>query len=129
MLLVLEQDRNLYNWAPPEIYYLEWVAELGSREYARTADLPAHIRAKYEAILDKYLKARCFQGPLKGRTDRYDNSANGWYWPWTTSTSTEQEAEMVYMLGKAIWCLFEGVGDADIVLGQSSTSDGQRRFP
>ena len=33
------------------------------------------------------------------------------------------------MLGKALWCIFEGVGDADIVLGRSNIHDGEQRFP
>ncbi len=36
---------------------------------------------------------------------------------------------MVYMLGKALWCFFEGVGDTDFVLGQPSIYDGQQRVP
>lgn len=36
---------------------------------------------------------------------------------------------MMYMLGKALWCLFEGVWDPGIVLGRSSVYDGQQRFP
>ncbi|KAJ8117340.1 hypothetical protein ONZ43_g4232 [Nemania bipapillata] len=129
VLLDLEQSRNIYNWAPPEIYYLEWIAELGSPAYARTTDLPNDITAKYQSILDRYLQSRNFPVPLQGPGNRYDNAANGWYWPWLTSTPTEQDAGMVYMLGKALWCLFENIGDADIVLGRSSISDGQQRFP
>ncbi|KAI0407889.1 Clavaminate synthase-like protein [Xylaria palmicola] len=129
VLLDLEQSRNVYNWAPPEIYYLEWISEFGSRAYARTRDLPNNIIAKYQSILDRYLQSRDFPVPLRGGGNRYDNAANGWYWPWLTSTPTEQDAGMVYMLGKALWCLFEGIGDADIVLGRSSISDGQQRFP
>ncbi|GAP89079.1 putative CBL-interacting serine threonine-protein kinase 19 [Rosellinia necatrix] len=65
-LLDLEQSRNVYNWAPPEIYYLEWIVELGSRAYARTRDLPNDIIAKYQSILDRYLKSRDFLEPLQG---------------------------------------------------------------
>ncbi|KAI0105461.1 hypothetical protein GGR51DRAFT_571804 [Nemania sp. FL0031] len=129
VLLDLEQSRNIYNWAPPEIYYLEWIAELGSPAYARTRNLPNDVVAKYQSILDGYLQSRGFPTPLQGQGIRYDNAANGWYWPWLTSTPAEQDAGMVYMLGKALWCLFEGIGDADIVLGRSSASDGQQRFP
>ncbi|KAI0200642.1 hypothetical protein F4808DRAFT_470349 [Astrocystis sublimbata] len=129
VLLDMEQSRNVYNWAPPEIYYLEWIAELGSRAYARARDLPKNIMAKYQSILDRYLQSRDFPVPLQGRKHHYDNAANGWYWPWLTSTPTEQDAGMVYMLGKALWCLFEGIGDADVVLGRSGISDGQQRFP
>ncbi|KAI1130985.1 hypothetical protein F5Y10DRAFT_262721 [Nemania abortiva] len=129
VLLDLEQSRNVYNWAPPEIYYLEWISELGCPAYARTRDLPNNVFTKYQSILNSYLQSRGFPAPLQGRPNRYDNAANGWYWPWLTSTLAEQDVGMVYMLGKALWCLFEGIGDADIVLGRSGASDGQQRFP
>ncbi|KAI1116504.1 hypothetical protein F5Y14DRAFT_459125 [Nemania sp. NC0429] len=129
VLLDFEQSRNIYNWAPPEIYYLEWISELGSRAYARTGDLPDDIVAKYRAILDSYLQARGVPVPLQSPGDCYDNAENGWYWPWLTSTPEEQDAGMVYMLGKALWCLFEGIGEADVILGRASVSDGQQRFP
>ena len=128
VLLDFEQSRNIYNWAPPEIYYLEWIAELGSQEYARTDHLSAATMSKYGAILARYLKSRGHPETFSLRS-HYDNPDHGWYWPWITSKPTEQESGMVYMLGKALWCLFEGFGDADIVLGRSGREDGQRRFP
>ncbi|EFX00690.1 hypothetical protein CMQ_7692 [Grosmannia clavigera kw1407] len=129
VLLDLEQGRNIYNWAPPEIYYLEWIAELGYWEFARTDQLPGDVMTKYRAILEHYFDARGYSTPLHRMGLKYDNPPHGWYWPWLHSSPQEQEAGMVYMLGKALWCIFEGIGDADIVLGLSSTSDGGQRFP
>ncbi|XXH04120.1 hypothetical protein Hte_010532 [Hypoxylon texense] len=129
VLLDLEQSRNIYNWAPPEIYYLEWIAELGSRAYSRGRDLPDDIITKYQDILNRYLQSRGFPSPLEGRPSHYDNPPHGWHWPWLTSSPAEQEAGMVYMLGRALWCIFEGVGDADVVLGRSNVYDGRQRFP
>lgn len=128
-LLDFEQSRNIYNWAPPEIYYLEWIAELGNDEYARCDDLPQETTEKFGALLDRYLASRDHPLPLTATPQRYDNPDVGWYWPWLTSRAAEREAGMVYMLGKALWCILEGTGDADVVLGRSSLNDGQPRFP
>lgn len=129
VLLDFEQSRNLYNWAPEEIYSLEWIAELGLHDFARTDDLPKEVMSKYSEILREYLTSRGhpFPPPLVGAT--YDNPPLGWYWPWLCSSPAEQESAMVYMLGKVLWCIFEGVQDADIILGRSNPYDGQQRFP
>ncbi|KAK4461558.1 hypothetical protein QBC42DRAFT_329780 [Cladorrhinum samala] len=129
VLLDFEQSRNLYNWAPEEIYFLEWIAELGLDDFARTDDLPKEVMSKYSAMLKEYLTSRGhpFPPPLAGAT--YDNPPHGWYWPWLCSSPAEQESAMVYMLGKVLWCIFEGVQDADIILGRSNPYDGQQRFP
>ncbi|KAH6898262.1 hypothetical protein B0T10DRAFT_472158 [Thelonectria olida] len=129
ILLDFEQSRNIYNWAPPEIYYLEWIAELGNESYARCAELYEDAKDKYGKILNRYLISRDHPLPLTAMPQCYDNPDIGWYWPWLTSSAAERESGMVYMLGKALWCIFEGTGDADIVLGRSSINDGQPRFP
>jgi hypothetical protein len=53
----------------------------------------------------------------------------GWYFPWLTSTLEERESAAIFMLGKALWCLFEGVGNADIILGRSHMYEAEQRFP
>ncbi|KAH6883853.1 hypothetical protein B0T10DRAFT_136850 [Thelonectria olida] len=129
ILLDFEQSRNIYNWAPPEIYYLEWIAELGNKHYIRCNGLPRDTLDKYGGILNRYLLSRDYPLPLASIPELYDNPEHGWYWPWLKSSPSERESGMVYMLGKALWCIFEGIGDADIVLGRSSINDGEIRFP
>jgi hypothetical protein len=129
ILIDFEQTRNIYNWAPPEVYYLEWISELGSWEYARTRELTDDTLAKYGAILERYIASRQQRTRLSNISGRYDNPALGWYWPWVTSTAEERESGMVYMLGKALWCIFEAMEDADIVLGRSGNFPDRQRFP
>jgi hypothetical protein len=129
ILIDFEQGRNVYNWAPPEIYYVEWLAELGTWEFARSDDLTAETMERFGEALSRYLKSRNHPGELEVSSLEYDNAPLGWYWPWLLSSPAEREAAMVYMLGKALWCLFEGIGDADVVLGRSGSNDGARRFP
>ena len=129
VLLDFEQGRNIYNWAPPEIYYVEWIAELGSQDQMRSDDLPKDTVAKFSAILKRYLALKGQSWPLHGEPDVYDNPPHGWYYPWTLSTRAEQEAGMVFLLAKALWCIFEGREEADVIPGRSTLEDGQQRFP
>lgn len=39
------------------------------------------------------------------------------------------ELHWQYCLGKVLWCIFEGEGDADIILGRSLQIEAERRFP
>ena len=108
VVLDLEQGRNIYNWAPPEVYYWEWIAELGSPNHMRTDHLPQETVAHYSEILKRYLALKGHGWPLPGEPDVYDNPTHGWYYPWTLSTQEEREAGMVFLLAKALWCIFEG---------------------
>jgi hypothetical protein len=69
----LNSGRNIYNWAPLEIYYVEWIAELGSQDQMRSDDLPEEIKAKYSEILKRYLVIKGQDWPLNGEPDVYDN--------------------------------------------------------
>ena len=125
ILADFQQSRNVYNWAPPEIYYVEWIAELGHESFMRKL-LPDDKKEQYLKLLNRYLHSR--NHSLLDST-RYDNPDQGWYFPWLSSNDRERESAMVYLLGKALWCIFEGVGDADIILGRSSTHEMDYRFP
>ena len=129
VLLDLEQGRNIYNWAPPEVYYLEWITELCSADQMRTDELPQKIVAHFSEILKRYLALKGHGWPIPGEPDVYDNPPHGWYYPWTLSTQEERESGIVFLLAKALWCIFEGREEADIILGRSTPEDGQLRFP
>jgi len=127
ILTDFEQSRNFYNWAPPEIYYVEWIAELGNAKIARSSIDPK-TRERYAATFNRYLRSKG-QSLVPTQGAMYDNPDHGWYFPWIFSTPKEQEAGEVYCLGKVIWCIFEGVGDADNVLGRSIPIESEQRFP
>jgi hypothetical protein len=127
ILADFEQSRNFYNWAPPEIYYIEWISELGYADMARTS-IDVETRDRYAAAFERYLQSKG-QSSLQVQGSTYDNPPHGWYFPWTLSTSKEQEAGVVYCLGKVIWCIFEGLGEADNILGRSIPFESEQRFP
>jgi serine/threonine protein kinase len=131
VLADFEQSRNLYTWAPPEIFYVEWIAELSFPDLARNDDLTEQIIAEFRGIIERYFNSRSITLPLRLKKLDYDNAAHGWYYPWLTSTPEEREAGTVYCLGRALWCIFEGVGDTSNVLGRSLPHDpnSEREFP
>lgn len=128
-LIDFEQSRNFYNWVPPEIYYMEWMAELGYEEFDWTKQVDLTTRSKYAALLEHFLSLRGYQACLHRPPKVYNNPPHGWYFPWLLSNRREREAGEVYLLGKALYCLFEGVADADIILGRSSPNEAAQRFP
>lgn len=129
VLIDFEQSRNFYNWVPPEIYYMEWMAELAYEEFDWTKAVDPQTRCKYSSLLGRFLSSRGCSKRLQRPPKTYDNPPHGWYFPWLLSSQQEREASEVYLLGKALYCLFEGVADADIILGRSSPDEAAQRFP
>jgi serine/threonine protein kinase len=131
VLVDFEQSRNLYTWAPPEIFYVEWIAELGFRELARNDGLTEGVMAEFHGIIERYFSSRGVTLPLPLKQPNYDNPHHGWYYPWLISTPEEREAGVVYCLGRALWCIFEGVGDTSNLLGRSlrHESVSEQEFP
>ena len=129
VLIDFEQSRNVYNWAPPEIYYMEWMAELGYEDPGCSDAVDQQTRLKYCTLLERFLSIRQYPIIFHGPPENYDNPPHGWYYPWLASTPQEQEACEVYLLGKALYCVFEGLADHSIILGRSTTNEGEQLFP
>ena len=129
VLIDFEQSRNVYNWAPPEIYYMEWMAELGYKDLDYTDAVDQETRRKYSTILERYLSISQRPVAIRHPPEQYDNPPHGWYYPWLACSSDEKEACEVYLLGKALYCLFEGLADHSIILGRSTTNEGKQLFP
>lgn len=58
ILADFEQSRNFYNWAPPEIYYVEWIAELSNADLARPNSINPQTKETFSAILKRYLSSK-----------------------------------------------------------------------
>ena len=129
VLIDFEQSRNVYNWAPPEIYYMEWVAELANEDLGCSDTVDQETRLRYSALLERFLSIKEHPATFQSPPEKYDNPPHGWYYPWLASTPQEQEACEVYLLGKALYCLFEGLADHSIILGRSTTNEGEQLFP
>jgi serine/threonine protein kinase len=131
VLADFEQSRNLYTWAPPEVFCVECIAELSFPELARNDGLTEQKMVEFRDLIKRYFVSRDITLPLRFKNVDYDNPNHGWYYPWLTSTPEEREAGAVYCLGRALWCIFEGVGDTSNVLGRSlpHDPDSEHEFP
>jgi hypothetical protein len=131
ILVDFEQSRNLYTWAPPEIFYVECIAELSFRGLARNDGLTDQMMLEFRGVMEQYFASRGVALPVLVPLMNYDNPDHGWYYPWLTSTTREQESGAVYCLGRALWCIFECVGNISNILGMSHSHDSepQHEFP
>lgn len=61
---------------------------------------------------------------------RYTNPPDGYNVPWIALSPIEQEAAEVYMLGRVLWCIFEGVsGPQKAAVWQSYPWESDLEFP
>ncbi|KAH9204231.1 hypothetical protein DL95DRAFT_497438 [Leptodontidium sp. 2 PMI_412] len=124
VLIDFEQGRNTFSWAPTEIYLIEWLAIV-----ANASRVPPSVRDKYTKLLQEYCASRGVDFLTMGKSNFYDNPPTGWYLPWVASTEAEQEAGNVCLLGKVIWCIFEGVGNINVALRSSKPDNEKPEFP
>jgi hypothetical protein len=105
ILVDFEQRGNWFAWCPPEILYMEYL------EHLATFLPPGAQRARYHNLLrdQQQLSPESLSGSPGSKKSTYQNPPYGYYKAWLSLTSPEKEAAEVYMLGKMLWCIFEGV--------------------
>ena len=109
VLLDFEQRGGWYSWSPPEILYAEYLEALASgleqrEEYQHT----------YDEVLD-LLEAYIPGWAPSMQKDGYRNAIGGFSAPWRMLLQQRKEhgardleRAQVFMLGKLLWCIFEG---------------------
>lgn len=110
VLLDLEQRGGWFSWSPPEVAYVEYIEILASRAPdSRTRD-------EFTGLLRDYIPA--WTPPAQ--EERYTNTSNGFSAPWLAlarlrgdgggggALETLLERAQSFMLGKLLWCIFEG---------------------
>ncbi|CAK7198764.1 hypothetical protein SEUCBS139899_001428 [Sporothrix eucalyptigena] len=124
-LIDFEQRGVWSDFSSPEVDYIESLRVVAFDEYEFEFDDPDEVCEEHF----KKLKA-CYDAaaiinpppptPMHKSTRRhvlvrleddtkYSNPPNGYNIPWNCLTKPEQEAAMVYMLGRLLWCIFEGM--------------------
>ena len=58
VLIDFVQSRNVYSWAPPETYYMEWIAELAYEDLGCSDAVDKETRFKYFTLLERFLSSR-----------------------------------------------------------------------
>lgn len=140
VLVDFEQRGSWVCWNPPEVNHITLLLYLATR---KSRYIPRHVAAEYQAILDKHLPSwRNSSGGSSG--DIRTSLLSSWYnKTWPSLSADERESAMVFMLGRVLWCIFEGVGSstggnsADFLGGDlfrdsgngDSNDPNQRRFP
>ncbi|PMD52224.1 uncharacterized protein K444DRAFT_709242 [Hyaloscypha bicolor E] len=105
LLIDFEQRCSWYSWSPPEIYYIEYIQYL-------TRERPEVLDQEFKSMLDDYLAILGQPPSVVDERRHYSNHRL----PWLILKPPEQERAQVFMLGKILWCLFEGVGSVNSVL-------------
>ncbi|KAG8169728.1 hypothetical protein KVR01_000473 [Diaporthe batatas] len=150
VILDFEQRGVWCEFASPEVNALEYMRILASDDYdeddyygdeddggdryatvptaAETAQLRNRaLRARYAALL-----GRLHPGwrDLDGPDGHYRNPPHGYNVAWACLTPAEQEAAEVYMLGRLLWCVFEGMSAPQRgAVWQSYRNEPEFEFP
>ncbi|PMD45738.1 hypothetical protein L207DRAFT_525084 [Hyaloscypha variabilis F] len=103
-----EQRGGWYSWSPPEVYYLEYF------EYLAASDIDPSIKENSIAMLRSYLPS--WRSRFKQIQYQDWNDPHGFSNGWLCLTDQEREAGQVFMLGKLLWCLFEGVASVNCLV-------------
>ncbi|KAH6898594.1 hypothetical protein B0T10DRAFT_114852 [Thelonectria olida] len=99
VMVDFEQRGVWCEFAAPEVNALEYVRLLAIDE-----EIPIEVKEKYANILSEMLPG----WETMGEGEEYVWPCKGYNVPWACLTPTEQEACEVYMLGRVLWCIFEG---------------------
>ncbi|TDZ15038.1 hypothetical protein Cob_v012130 [Colletotrichum orbiculare MAFF 240422] len=99
VMVDFEQRGVWCEFASPEVNAIEYVRILATDE-----ELPDDVRDRYA----ERLEVLCPGFELLQNREEYTNPANGYNICWTSLSPQEQEASEVYMLGRVLWCIFEG---------------------
>jgi hypothetical protein len=118
VLIDFAQDGNQMNCSAPEIYFLEFLAQL-----LDSKDVPTAEKAKYESLL------LANKVPATAPSDEYTNAKDGHHEHWVSLSPPDREAAVVYSLGKTLWCIFEGMGTHDTQNTQSFRFEPTLQFP
>jgi len=110
LVMVDFEQRGVWcEFAAPEVNMVEYVRILASDELDESnVAVPEEIRTRFAAILTRLLPDwEALQASEEYSSPRPHGYAN-YNIPWLALDDTEQEAAMVYMLGRVLWCIFEG---------------------
>ncbi|KAH8890833.1 hypothetical protein GQ53DRAFT_159421 [Thozetella sp. PMI_491] len=109
VMVDFEQRGVWCEFGAPEVNALDYVKILAfdTTRNVDDATIPEEIRQRYVKILDKLLPdwQEVLESEEYGTLPHHYDAYNV---PWLCLDETEQEACEVYMLGRVLWCLFEG---------------------
>jgi hypothetical protein len=120
VMVDFEQRGVWCEFAAPEVNAVEYM-----RLIATDDRIPSEVGSKYVGIMRDLV-------PDYDRLqqDRYTNPEAGYNASWLALSPEEQEMAEVYMLGRLLWCIFEGVsGPQKAAVWQSYRWESNLEFP
>ncbi|KAI1431147.1 hypothetical protein GGR50DRAFT_106580 [Xylaria sp. CBS 124048] len=121
IIMVDFEQRGVWcEFAAPEVNAIEYI-----RLIAVDDRMPSEVSLKYQEFMKDLV-------PDYDRLqeDRYDNPHDGYNASWIALEPEEQEMAEVYMLGRLLWCIFEGVsGPQKAAVWQSYRWESNLEFP
>ncbi|KAF4337038.1 hypothetical protein FBEOM_9027 [Fusarium beomiforme] len=99
IMVDFEQRGVWCEFAAPEVNALEYM-----RLLAIDDEIPGAVKEKYSKLLTEMLPG----WEAMNQDHAYNWPTKGYNVPWLCLTPKEQEACEVYMLGRVLWCIFEG---------------------
>ncbi|KAI0101665.1 hypothetical protein GGR51DRAFT_550966 [Nemania sp. FL0031] len=121
IIMVDFEQRGVWcEFAAPEVNAIEYM-----RLIAIDDRIPSEVALKYEDIMRELVPD---YDRLQG--DQYTNPDDGYNASWIALSPEEQEMAEVYMLGRLMWCIFEGVsGPQKAAVWQSYRWESNLEFP
>lgn len=120
VMVDFEQRGVWCEFAAPEVNSIEYM-----RLVAVDEETPDEVREGYQEILQ-----RLVPNYLELEADKYTNPPDGYNVSWIALSPAEQEAAEVYMLGRIIWCIFEGMSSPQkAAVWQSYRWESELEFP
>ncbi|KAF3358144.1 hypothetical protein VDGD_03167 [Verticillium dahliae] len=103
IMVDFEQRGVWCEFASPEVNAIEYMRILATAE-----NPPFDVTSAQQPYRD-IMERICPEYETLTRNEKYDNYTSSYNVSWESLTPREQEASEVYMLGRVLWCLFEGV--------------------
>lgn len=120
VMIDFEQRGVWCEFAAPEVNAIEYI-----RLVATDENLPYDVRHMYLMRLKHLVPDYDYL-----EQDVYINPEHGYTLSWIALSPAEQEAAEVYMLGRVLWCIFEGVsGPQKAAIWQSYRWESHLEFP
>jgi serine/threonine protein kinase len=106
ILIDFEQGENWRTWSPPEVYYHEYLHKL-----VQCDAIPEKDKEEFQYRLDRIHSAFIDEKELLNYTppSLEENCA------WKCLSPLQRESATVYLLGKLMWCIFEGAISISII--------------
>ncbi|KAF8848039.1 hypothetical protein BDZ45DRAFT_681483 [Acephala macrosclerotiorum] len=103
----------------PEVTYLEYILALSNEEKGTLQS-----KARLWETLTQGIE-------LPHKVETYRNPRDGYCLPWLCLSEQEREEAQVYMLGRVLWCIFEGVGSPEksVVVQHAGEGGEEMEFP